>query len=343
MKKTHASLFTGIRGFDEAADKAGWENVLHCEINDRLRQFSERINPNAKSYADITGTDFTIHRGRIYCLSGGFPCQPYSAAGKRKGKDDERHLWPHMLRAVREIQPPWVVGENVRGIINWNGGLVFNEVQADLEAEGYEVLPFLLPAAGINAPHERYRVWFVAFNAEFYAAYADCNGYGDDNRCEKTGRQKGKNKTSEEEWKRIWNFIRGNDAERPSTYAGGSGCKERHISGKSVQQAFSHRDSNDYENDWQNFPTQSPVCDGDDGLRAESLRAFVRDHSDGVLTEEEIDSIVQKAIGAGNREIIKGGGNAIVPGLALRIFNVINKYDDMIFGADARNFNTDGI
>jgi site-specific DNA-cytosine methylase len=83
-------------------------------------------------------------------------------AGKRKGKDDERHLWPEMLRCIREVKPRWVIGENVLGLVNWSGGLVFHEVQADLEAEGYEVFPYVLPAVSVNAPHRRDRVWFVA-------------------------------------------------------------------------------------------------------------------------------------------------------------------------------------
>ena len=164
---THGSLFSGIGGFDLAAEWAGWENIFHCEINPFGRQVLKYYWPNSISYHDITKTDFSIHRGTIDVLTGGFPCQPYSQAGKRLGKEDERHLWPEMLRAIREIQPRWVVGENVRGLITWNGGLVFDEVQADLEAEGYEVLPFLLPASGVNAPHERYRVWFVAYNNKF--------------------------------------------------------------------------------------------------------------------------------------------------------------------------------
>jgi DNA (cytosine-5)-methyltransferase 1 len=83
-------------------------------------------------------------------LTGGFPCQPYSAAGKRLGKEDERHLWPEMLRVIREVQPKWVVGENVLGLVNWSGGLVFEEVQADLESEGYEIQPYVLPRPVIN-------------------------------------------------------------------------------------------------------------------------------------------------------------------------------------------------
>lgn len=158
----HGSLFSGIGGFDLAAEWMGWENVFHCEWNEFGQKILKYYWPNAISYGDITKTDFTIHRGNIDILTGGFPCQPYSHAGKRLGKEDERHLWPEMLRAIREISPRWIVGENVSGLTNWNGGLVFNEVQSDLEAEGYEILPVLLPAASIGAPHKRERIWFIA-------------------------------------------------------------------------------------------------------------------------------------------------------------------------------------
>jgi DNA (cytosine-5)-methyltransferase 1 len=160
---THGSLFSGIGGFDLAAEWMGWENIFHCEWNPFGQKVLKYHFPNSISYDDITKTDFTIHRGRIDILTGGFPCQPYSMAGKRLGKEDERHLWPEMLRAIREIQPRWVVGENVLGLVNWSGGLVFHEVQADLEAEGYEVQPYVLPAVSVNAPHRRDRVWFVAY------------------------------------------------------------------------------------------------------------------------------------------------------------------------------------
>ena len=142
----------------------GWENVFHCEWNDFGKKVLKYYWPKAISYDDITKTDFTIHRGKIDILTGGFPCQPYSSAGKRLGKEDERHLWPEMLRTIREVQPGWVVGENVLGLVNWSGGLVFHEVQADLEAEGYEVQPFVLLAVSVNAPHRRDRVWFVAYS-----------------------------------------------------------------------------------------------------------------------------------------------------------------------------------
>lgn len=162
----HGSLLSGIGGFDLAAEWMGWENLFHCEWNPFGQSVLKHYWPNAESFNDITKTDFTKYANTIDILTGGFPCQPYSTAGKRLGKEDERHLWPHMLRAIREIQPRWVVGENVSGLISWNGGMVFDEVQAELEAEGYEVIPFVLPAAGVNAPHRRDRVWFVARNAK---------------------------------------------------------------------------------------------------------------------------------------------------------------------------------
>jgi DNA (cytosine-5)-methyltransferase 1 len=173
---THGSLFSGIGGFDLAAEWCGWENVFHCEWNTFGQKVLKHHFPNSISYNDITKTDFTIHRGAIDIISGGFPCQPYSSAGKRLGKEDERHLWPEMLRAIREIQPSWVVGENVRGLTNWNGGLVFDEVQSELEIEGYEVLPFLLPACAVNAPHRRDRIWFIAYSKNIGQKYALENG-----------------------------------------------------------------------------------------------------------------------------------------------------------------------
>ena len=160
----HGSLFSGIGGFDLAAEWAGWTNEFHCEWNPFGQKVLAHHFTNSKSYNDITKTDFSIHRGNIDIISGGFPCQPYSTAGKRLGKADERHLFPHMLRCIKEVQPRWVVGENVRGLVNWNEGLVFNEVYDDLEREGYEVQSFLIPAASVNAPHQRYRIWFVAYS-----------------------------------------------------------------------------------------------------------------------------------------------------------------------------------
>ena len=158
----HGSLFSGIGGFDLAARWMGWDNLFHVEWNPWCRQVLEYHFPESKSYTDVKQFDGTAWRGKVDIISGGFPCQPYSSAGKRMGKDDERHLWPEMLRIIREAAPAYVVGENVRGLTNWNGGVVFEEVCADLEAAGYEVWTGIVPAAGVGAPHRRDRVWFVA-------------------------------------------------------------------------------------------------------------------------------------------------------------------------------------
>jgi len=118
---THGSLFSGIGGFDLAAEWMGWENIFHCEWNPFGQKVLKHHFPNSISYNDITKTDFSIHKGNIDIITGGFPCQPYSTAGKRKGKADERHLFPEMLRVIKEIQPKWIIGENVRGLVSWGG------------------------------------------------------------------------------------------------------------------------------------------------------------------------------------------------------------------------------
>ena len=170
----HIGLFEGIGGFSFAASHMGWKTLVTCEINPFGQRVLKYYWPNAYHHADIKTLNYdTINselsnrfgegwRNDDIIITGGFPCQPYSLAGKRLGTADDRHLWPEMLRIIREVQPTWVVGENVFGLINWNGGLVFDEVQTDLEAEGYEVQPYVLPAASVNAPHKRDRVWFVA-------------------------------------------------------------------------------------------------------------------------------------------------------------------------------------
>ena len=159
----HLDLFAGIGGFSLAARWAGWETVAWCEINPFCQTVLKYHFPNATGYTDIKQFDGRQYAGRVDIISGGFPCQPFSSAGRRKGTADDRHLWPEMLRVIREVAPRWVVGENVRGITTWSDGLVFEQVQAGLEAAGYEVQSFVLPAASVNAPHERYRVWFVAY------------------------------------------------------------------------------------------------------------------------------------------------------------------------------------
>jgi DNA (cytosine-5)-methyltransferase 1 len=159
----HGSLFSGIGGFDLASEWMGWENVFHCEWMEFPRKVLDYYWPNADSHIDICKTDFKKYANKIDILTGGWPCQPFSHAGKRKGTEDERFLWGEMLRAVQEIKPKFVIGENVFGITNIDGGLVFEQVCLDLETQGYEVQPFIIPACAKNAPHRRDRCWFIAF------------------------------------------------------------------------------------------------------------------------------------------------------------------------------------
>jgi DNA (cytosine-5)-methyltransferase 1 len=271
----HGSLFSGIGGFDLAAEWMGWNNVFHCEINDFGKKILNYYWPNAISYDDIKKTDFTIHRGSIDILTGGFPCQPYSMAGKRKGKEDERHLWPR-----------WIVGENVRGIISWNGGMVFEEVQTDLEAIGYEVLPFLLPAAAVNAPHRRDRVWFVA--------YSKSKRRWQQPQEDRAGKDRQFNNDGE-----IWNAT-DTDSEMLE-YRNRERTSRESTNKKERIKSFSSSEK------WETFPTQPPVCGGDDGI------------------PRELDGI---AFSKWRNESIKGYGNAIVPQVVYQIFKAIEQYDN---------------
>jgi DNA (cytosine-5)-methyltransferase 1 len=160
----HASLFTGIGGFDLAAEWMGWENVFQCEIDPYCQKVLSKNFPNVRRFLNIFDLDGTEFRGSIDIISGGFPCQPYSFAGKRKGDKDDRHLWPENFRIIREIQPALIVGENVPGLVDWSRGLVFEQIQTDLENEGYEVQSFILPACSKGAIHKRDRVWICAYS-----------------------------------------------------------------------------------------------------------------------------------------------------------------------------------
>jgi len=155
----HGSLFSGIGGFDLAAQWMGWENVFHCEKDEWCRKVLAKNFPNTKRYEDIKEFNAKEYRGRVDIISGGFPCQPFSVAGKQQGKADDRYLWEEMLRVVKEVQPPFVVGENVAGII----GMALDTVLSDLEAQDYTTETFIIPACGKNAWHKRDRVWIVAY------------------------------------------------------------------------------------------------------------------------------------------------------------------------------------
>lgn len=248
MKLRHGSLFSGIGGFDLAAEWAGWENLFHCEWNPFGQRVLKHYWPNAESFYDITKSDFSKYEHTVDIISGGFPCQPFSSAGQRRGTDDTRYLWPAMLDVIRAVKPRYIVGENVHGLVNWNDGMVFDTVCADLENQGYEVQAFLLPAAGVNAPHKRYRIWFIAHT----------KGHGLSNALE-NGKLEGQ---------------RLGKRNKPPT--------------------------------WDSFPSTPLICGGNDGL------------------PKELDGIT---FPKWREETLKAYGNAIVPQVALQIFNAINEYE----------------
>ena len=350
---THGSLFSGIGGFDLAAQWMGWENIFHCEYDPFCQRVLSHHFPQSKLYEDVRTMDATQYRGQIDVLSGGFPCQPFSTAGKRKGTEDERHLWPSMLRIIREVQPRHVIGENVRGILSWNDGLVFEEVCSDLENAGYEVTPYILPACGVGAPHRRDRVWFVAHSHDFGKSRTS-------RRDESESRGKGVQERDEvqhlDESDSVRGFspdtdsgrcetdyaLRESKREVESTWANGESLSPDTHSGRLERTKEEGRDSLNVEwqgivrdapdtdielsecrdenredgrseqtqrtqpldesRGWEEFPTQPPICGGDDGL------------------PRKLDAIT---FPKWRKESIKAYGNAIVPQVALQIFKAI--------------------
>lgn len=302
--------------------------MFHCEINPFGQKILKYYWPDAITYSDITKTDFSIHRGKIDVLTGGFPCQPYSLAGKRKGTEDERHLWPEMLRAIREINPVWIVGENVFGIVNWDGGVVFEHIQADLEAEGYEVQPYVLPACAVNAPHRRDRVWFVAYNSN--AGFENMQQKRQNSICESGFITNANSTPTENEVQTRRNELNG----KTITNAGLFGQKKRQIEPVGTEQLCEERtvansDSKRHEeckpsskpskteevnseedfgmpSDWDNFPTQPAIRGRNDGLSTEL---------DGITVSKH------------RNESIKAYGNAVVPELVFQIFKAIHGYE----------------
>ena len=320
---THGSLFSGIGGFDLAAHWMGWDNTFHCEWNPFGQKVLKHHFPNSISYNDITKTDFTVHEGRIDILTGGFPCQPYSTAGLRKGKADERHLFPEMLRAIKEIKPRWVIGENVRGLVSWNGGLVFHEVCDDLEREGYEVQPFLIPAAGVNAPHQRQRIWFIAYSnnkgrsGEFREIQKENGEISERNNDAESSNSSDGNVANTESIRSSFRKL-GESEKRQQIQTrsniDGFNDLENATNSISIRLEHSEEGRNIYQstsktNEWENFPTQSPICGGDDGI------------------PRELDSIT---FSKWRNESIKAYGNAIVPQVAYEIFKTIEKFENSL-------------
>ena len=323
MKLVHGSLFNGFDAPSVAASWMGWKNAFHCEINPFCNDILKYWFPNSEHYEDITKTDFSQWRGRIDILTGGFPCQPFSLAGQRKGADDNRYLWPHMLRAIREIRPAWVIGENVAGILTMvqpgketevgsqtslfgennrkrillRQEYVVETICKDLEREGYSVQPLLIPACAVGAPHRRDRVWFVARLITDTA----CHGSGGTpyESCRENERQDG-NETQQPFFGGCVRDVTNSDSELSSE--GYGQMQEGRYTERVRVEPFN------FQTCWQAFPTQSPVCRGNDGIPFDVDRLTI-------------------PFTKWRQESVKGYGNAIVPQVILEIFKAIEEIE----------------
>jgi DNA (cytosine-5)-methyltransferase 1 len=322
----------------------GWENVFHCEINGFGRKVLEYWFPDSESYEDITKTDFTKFRGTIDVLTGGFPCQPFSYAGKRGGQSDERYLWPEMLRVINEVRPTWVIGENVAGIATMvesckvtdmgseatlfeaSGGIhrytaefafTIERICSDLESEGYSVQPMLIPACAVGAPHRRDRVFFIAHNN--FAS--DSIHQGSLRNASTNATKEGKERLSERNEVQ-WSNEPADARSQMCDIASNCDCKglegqNESRSGEGRKRMYIWRnlagccgaDDLRPERRWQTFPTVSAVHRGNDGIPF------------------DVDSLTI-SFSKWRTETIKAYGNAIVPQVMYRIFEAIEALEN---------------
>lgn len=312
-KIKHISLFNGIGGFQLAAHWAGWENIAHCEIDEWCNKVVAQHFPESKCYTDIKQFNAKEYANRIDVISGGFPCQPFSLAGKQRGKEDDRYLWPEMLRIIRDVKPKIVIGENVAGIVE----LALDTVLSDLEGEGYKTEAFIIPACAINAPHRRDRVWIIAYTDNWW------NGWG---------QQQPESQQEKIESNENANSLRcnGEEWESKSEVRGfgefGTGNNER---------IYSEPITTNTES------TRQQMCENGQG--EEQLRGgFTRDLWQEWTTEPPICGMDN---GIPNRvDRIKALGNAIVPQVAFEIMQSLNQIAALAAkerGAVFNNFQTE--
>ena len=362
MGKVHASLFSGFGAADLAAEWMGWDNAFWCEIDDFPRTVLSYWFPKSKGYGNIKETDFTPWRGKIDVLTGGFPCQPFSVAGQRKGQEDDRYLWPEMLRAIREIRPSWIIGENVGGIISMvqpgceteveHQAALFEEtdketileqeyvvetVCRDLEQEGYSVQPVVIPACAVGAPHRRDRIFFIAYCSDAraegvqregkdeiyqseFVTNSECKGSGqiqqeiqseqsDGNSIDSVGNERDATNTNQFDG-HVSRFCSGRIPQfetsgiRIDTDTRIQRCEKQCPISESGESRFNNGLFDASRRNWRDFPTQPPVCRGNDGLPFDVVRLTI--------------SLTAWCTGS-----IKGYGNAIVPQVMYEIFKAI--------------------
>lgn len=354
----HASLFSSFGAADLAACWMGWENAFWCETDSFCRTVLSYWFPKSQKYGNIKETDFTPWRGKIDILTGGFPCQPFSLAGQRKGADDDRYLWPEMLRAIREIRPTWVIGENVAGILSMvqPGGETEVERQAslfeetdketvleqefsvetvcrDLEQEGYSVQPVLIPACAVEAPHRRDRVFFIAYRSnprpeslrperenKVHKSGTTSNPDRPRLQAQGTGQQttgiagsRPQGVIANPNSQRSEQVQQAIQSKQPERDGINSPCRKWNVTdahGERMEgpvrawNRFTQPANLCRERPWANFPAQSPVCRGNDGLPFDVVRLALPPSK-------------------WREGAVKGYGNTIVPQVMLEIFKAI--------------------
>ena len=307
---THGSLFSGIGGFDLAAERCGIKNIFQVEINKFCQKVLNKNFPDVKKYYDIKEFSGQEYKKRIDIISGGFPCQPFSIAGRREGQGDNRHLFPEMLRVISEIEPTWVIAENVYGLLSIERGLVFEGVCSSLDNLGYEVQTFIIPAIGKNAPHRRNRLWIIANSR--------CkHGQGSPNKREFKGKIDQKNAPK---------FKRPTGYDRIRAFTDG----ERELQQKRVKQDIGGWFSNEnniiypYSSDEQwNGQCKEKTESRPLGLRHRGATGWEANWYEVATRLCRVDDGLPRGMDRNKGSRLKAIGNAIVPQIAEEIFKAI--------------------
>jgi DNA (cytosine-5)-methyltransferase 1 len=313
-KMKHLALFNGIGGFQLAAHWMGWSNVAHVEIDEWCNRVVKKHFPDSICHTDIRNFDGTQYTNTIDILTGGFPCQPFSVAGQRKGKEDARHLWPEMFRVIKEVRPTWIVGENVTGII----GLALEQVLSDLESAGYHTETFIIPACAVGALHKRDRLWIVA--------HTNGKRWEDEQKENRKSLRDRKRNNPIKEQSRKFEQCR---VSEPSTILSDTESIGREQSRHSRKRGtgFENNDSNDG-----GALSNSNGIGWENGLHGQEQEGQTTEFRnsypelDGRTYWEVEPELGRVANGIPRRvDRIRGLGNAIVPQVALEIFRAINK------------------
>lgn len=328
----HVGLFEGVGGFGLAAKLNGIETIATCEINEFGNKVTAYHFPEAYRHGDVRTLTKQILDERLITkygagwqdrtiLTAGFPCQPFSVAGRRAGADDDRYLWPETLRVIAEVRPAWVIGENVAGILSMvqpvsvvemaSGTDAFGEaydmytersefiaerICQDLEGIGYSVIPFVIPACAVGAPHRRDRIWFVAHSDRvgWQRRCSGCNGENEDP-SQRTD---------------VFSEFGRHGEEQSSPNSSNTGSEGLQCQGKNrtIESRATAAASSEWRRipNWINFPTVSPLCSGDDGLPIE---------------------LAGISFPTWRRESITAMGNAVVPQIPQMIINLIEKIE----------------